>query len=284
MNLNRPIPDFFVRPRNTVIQIIFTAIFTYSFILIYHPFGSRNWFDVNTGKFAFGVGFVVVLGMVVVIVSRVIMTQIRKRRQVSIAGYALMIALEVLAMTGFYMMIQKVFVKDPTFWFEVYYTAILNATLILLIPYLMSLLYFAWLDNKQHLELLQTRKNEEIQPKFISFADESGEIRLSIKLDDLLFIEANENYVFIHYLEQNKPGRFLLRNSLKRIESHLAGFPLVRCHRSYMVNVERIKLVKKDKNGLLLQLNAPWNIQLPVSVTFKEQVIKGMSRAEKIQP
>ena len=284
MNLNRPIPDFFVRPRNTVIQIIFTAIFTYSFILIYHPFGSRNWFDVNTGKFAFGVGFVVVLGMVVVIVSRVIMTQIRKRRPVSIAGYALMIALEVLAMTGFYMMIQKVFVKDPTFWFEVYYTAILNATLILLIPYLMSLLYFAWLDNKQHLELLQTRKNEETQPKFISFADESGEIRLSIKLDDLLFIEANENYVFIHYLEQNKPGRFLLRNSLKRIESHLAGFPLVRCHRSYMVNVERIKLVKKDKNGLLLQLNAPWNIQLPVSVTFKEQVIKGMSRAEKIQP
>ena len=78
--------------------------------------------------------------MLVVIISRIIMTQIRKRRRITIAGYSLMISLEVLAMTGFYMMIQKVFLKDPRFWFEVYYTAILNATLILLIPYLISLL------------------------------------------------------------------------------------------------------------------------------------------------
>ena len=57
MNLNYPIPDFFVKRRNTVIQILFTTIFAYAFILIYRPFNSRSWFDVNTGKFAFGVGF-----------------------------------------------------------------------------------------------------------------------------------------------------------------------------------------------------------------------------------
>jgi len=157
MNLNHPIPDFFIKPRNTVIQVIFTALFAYTFILIYHPFGSQSWFEINTGQFAFYTGFVVVLGMVVVIVSRVIMTQIRKRWQVTIAGYALIIALEVLAMTGFYMMIQKVFLKDQRFWFEVYYTAILNATLILLIPYLISLLYFAWLDKKQNFEKLMVQ-------------------------------------------------------------------------------------------------------------------------------
>lgn len=275
MDFNRTIPDFFVKPRNTSIQILFTTLFTYSFILIYHPFGSRNWFDVNTGKFAFGVGFVVVLGMVVVIISRVIMTQIRKRWRITIAGYAMMITLEVLAMTGFYMMIQKVFVKDPTFWFEVYYTAIVNATLILLIPYLISLLYFAWLDKKQNLERLMGEKQAGTKiRRLVSFSDENGETRLTIHLDDLLYLEASENYVTIHYLDHSRPERMLLRNSMKRMEDQLSGYPVVRCHRSFMVNTDLIRLAKKTRSGLVVELTSDVPIRLPVSETYKEQVVR----------
>ncbi|MFA5815090.1 MAG: LytTR family DNA-binding domain-containing protein [Bacteroidales bacterium] len=274
MNLNRLIPEFFVKPRNTVIQIIFTALFAYSFILIYHPFGSQSWFEINTGQFAFYVGFVVVLGMVVVIVSRVIMTQIRKRRPVTIAGYALMIALEVLAMTGFYMMIQKVFLKDHRFWFEVYYTAILNATLILLIPYLISLLYFAWLDKQQNFEKLMVEKQSEPEPpRFVNFNDENGETKLTIQLDDLLYLEASENYVTIHYLDHTQPDRMLLRNSMKRMEEQLSGYPIIRCHRSYMVNLNRIKLAKKTKTGMVVELSSSVPIRLPVSETYKNRIV-----------
>jgi hypothetical protein len=275
MNLNRSIPDFFIKPRNTVIQIIFTAIFAYAFILIYHPFGSQSWFEVNTGQFAFYVGFVVVIGMLVVIISRMIMMQIRKYHPVTIAGYALMIGLEVLAMTGFYMMIQKVFLKDVRFWFEVYYTAILNTTLILLIPYLISILYFAWLDKKQNFEkLLVTRQDEPEPLRFVSFNDENGETRLTIQLGDLLYLEASENYVTIHYLDHNQSDRMLLRNSMKRMEEHLAGFPVVRCHRSYMVNLNRIKLAKKTKTGMVVELASSVPIRLPVSETYKDLFVK----------
>ena len=269
MNLNYPIPDFFVKRRNTVIQILFTTIFAYAFILIYRPFNSRSWFDVNTGKFAFGVGFVVVLGMLVVIISRVIMSQIRKVRTITIAGYAIMIAIEVLAMTGFYMMIQKVFLKDPRFWFEVYYTAILNATLILLIPYLMSLLYFAWYDKKQKLDNLLFAKTNEPESRFIHFDDENGDTKLSMQLNDLLYIEASENYVIIHYLDHTQPDRMLLRNSMKRMEEQLTGFPVVRCHRSFMVNLNRVRLAKKTKSGMVVELSATVPIRLPVSETYR---------------
>lgn len=269
MNLNYPIPDFFVKRRNTVIQILFTTIFAYAFILIYRPFNSRSWFDVNTGKFAFGVGFVVVLGMLVVIISRVIMSQIRKVRTITIAGYSIMIAIEVLAMTGFYMMIQKVFLKDPRFWFEVYYTAILNATLILLIPYLMSLLYFAWYDKKQKLDNLLFAKTNEPESRFIHFDDENGDTKLSMQLNDLLYIEASENYVTIHYLDHTQPDRMLLRNSMKRMEEQLTGFPVVRCHRSFMVNLNRVRLAKKTKSGMVVELSATVPIRLPVSETYR---------------
>ncbi len=269
MNLNYPIPDFFVKRRNTVIQILFTTIFAYAFILIYRPFNSRSWFDVNTGKFAFGVGFVVVLGMLVVIISRVIMSQIRKVRTITIAGYSIMRAIEVLAMTGFYMMIQKVFLKDPRFWFEVYYTAILNATLILLIPYLMSLLYFAWYDKKQKLDNLLFAKTNEPESRFIHFDDENGDTKLSMQLNDLLYIEASENYVTIHYLDHTQPDRMLLRNSMKRMEEQLTGFPVVRCHRSFMVNLNRVRLAKKTKSGMVVELSATVPIRLPVSETYR---------------
>lgn len=275
MNLNRAIPDYYVKHRNTVVQIIFTALFAYAFILIYHPFGSQSWFEVNTGQFAFYTGFVVVVGMLVVIASRVIMTQIRKRRSITIAGYVVMIALEVLSMTGFYMMIQKVFLKDQRFWFEVYYTAILNATLILLIPYLISILYFAWLDKKQNLEQLLIGKHPGSDPpRFIHFKDENGETKLTIQLSDLLYIEASENYVTIHFLNPSQPGRVLLRNSMKRMEEQLSGYPVIRCHRSYLVNLDRIKLAKKTKTGMVVELSSPVVIRLPVSETYKSNVFK----------
>jgi len=262
-----------------MIQVIFTALFAYSFILIYHPFGSQSWFEINTGQFAFYVGFVVVLGMLVVILSRVIMTQLRKHWPVTIAGYALMIALEVLAMTGFYMMIQKVFLKDQRFWFEVYYTAILNATLILLIPYLISLLYFAWLDKKQNFEKLMVEKQPEPgPPRFVNFNDENGETKLTIQLDDLLYLEASENYVTIHYLDHNQPDRVLLRNSMKRMEEQLSGYPVIRCHRSYMVNLNRIKLAKKTRSGMVVELLASVPIRLPVSETYKDEVVRTLKR------
>jgi hypothetical protein len=277
MNLDRAIPEFFIARRNTLIQIIFTALFAYTFILIYHPFGSQDWFEVNTGQFAFYVGFVVVLGMLVVIISRVIMTQIRKKHKVTISGYALMIGMEILAMTGFYMMIQKVFLKDQRFWFEVYYTAILNTTLILLIPYLISLLYFAWLDKKRNFEqLLVSRQPGSEALRFVNFMDESGEIRLSIQLNEVLYLEASENYVTIHYLNQNQPERILLRNSMKRLEAQLSDYQIIRCHRSYMVNLSRISLMRKIKSGLVVDLASADPVRLPVSETYKEYLINAL--------
>lgn len=277
MKPGNPIPAFFIRPRNTVIQILFTTLFSYAFILLYHPFGSQSWFEVNQGQFAFYAGFIVVVGMIVVIISRVIMTQIRKRFTITIGGYALMVALEIIAMTGFYMMIEKVFLKDPRFWFEVYYTAILNASLILLIPYLISLLYFAWEENKRQLQRIQKQKKQAGKPRYVAFRDENGEIRLTVKLDDLLYVEANENYVLIHYLDNDQPGRFLLRNSLKKVEEDLSEYPVLRCHRSYLVHTERIKLVKKEKSGFVIQLNEPSKKLLPLTPTYKNQFISKIS-------
>jgi DNA-binding LytR/AlgR family response regulator len=122
------------------------------------------------------------------------------------------------------------------------------------------------------------KHTEPAPPRFVNFNDENGETKLTIQLDDLLYLEASENYVTIHYLDHTQPDRMLLRNSMKQMEEQLSGYPIIRCHRSYMVNLNRIKLAKKTKSGMVVELLASVPIRLPVSETYKDEVVRMLRR------
>lgn len=49
----------------------------------------------------------------------------------------------------------------------------------------------------------------------IPFYDENGKLKLSIQLDDLLFLEASDNYVSINYIHNQKISKYMVRNTLK---------------------------------------------------------------------
>ena len=61
-----------------------------------------------------------------------------------------------------------------------------------------------------------------------------GELCLSIKHSNLLYIESADNYVQIWYLNKGVVTKFMLRNTLKAMEETFEGTNVLRCHRSYM--------------------------------------------------
>lgn len=82
----------------------------------------------------------------------------------------------------------------------------------------------------------------------LKFTDEKGELKLSVFIDNLLYIESAENYATIHYINKSKVSHFLIRNSLKWMEENLiADTPLVRCHRSFIINLDKVKVMKKTR-------------------------------------
>jgi hypothetical protein len=83
----------------------------------------------------------------------------------------------------------------------------------------------------------------------------NGKDTFRVALDDLLYIQAEENYVQVHH-RGDKPGRVLLRSSLTRIERQLRPhYPsLLRCHRAFIVNTARIAKVAGNAQGLKLTL------------------------------
>jgi len=85
-----------------------------------------------------------------------------------------------------------------------------------------------------------------------------------IKINDILYIEAMREYVRI-YLENAKPVMSLL--SMKNIEQRLPTDRFMRVHRSFIVNLEKISTIERNRIAFDKKL-------IPVSDQYKESFQK----------
>jgi len=279
--MGKSIPSYYITRRNTVIQIAFTTVFAYAFINLYKPFGAGEWYDVSWWVFSFASGILVVSGMLVVLASRLLMFLLKRTRPVSILYYAIMVAGEIIFMAVLYALLERWVLKDIRSFAALVYFSAQNTALILLIPYLISVLFFEWQEKKMSLEKLV--KQIGYRALFIPFKDEKGTLRFTLKANDLIFLESSDNYVVIHYESAGKMKSYLIRNTLKQFEKDLAEFPLLRCHRSYTVNMHHVKMMKREKGTVQLLMDDMGQHTIPVSRTYVDNVFKMLSSNMIIQ-
>lgn len=280
--MNEKIPAYLFEKKNSISMILFTALFALFFINLFQPFGSRNWYPgVSDAKYFAFSSLIIITGMLVVVISRVILTYRSKRHPILYWHYGLWILAEITAMSIFYTLFAQFFPKDGvTRDISVSFRqSLYNTALVLLLPYAISLLYFSWKEKSAMLEHLGEEKGADGAARMlIAFPDEKGELKISIVAENLLYIESADNYAIIHYLNKSKLSHYLLRNSLKRLEEMLSATPVVRCHRSYMVNLDKVKILKKEKGGIMLELDEVNTPDIPVSKTYYESFMQAFSR------
>jgi hypothetical protein len=275
---NTPLPKYLTDKRNIVRLIILTALFAVVFINIYAPFGLETLYNLSELEFL-GISSIIILtGVLVVVISRVIMYQVSKRATLLVWQYILWVFAEVLAMALFYTLFEKLFIQDSRYILDLFRISVKNTTLVLFIPYSVLWLYFSLQDKKNQLQKLESTPVGVDSKKMIPLIDEKGILRFSVKVENLLYIESADNYVNIFYIDKSKTARFTLRNSIKRLELLLKSVEVIRCHRSYMVNFEKVKILRKDKDELILELDGPSNIEIPVSKTYAQNVMKTFTR------
>ena len=110
----------------------------------------------------------------------------------------------------------------------------------------------------------------------INFYDKGGRLALTTRCSNVLYIEAADNYANIHYINDGKEDMFILHNSLKDIEKDYLSMGLLRCHRGYMVNVDNVKLMRRDKASFVLEMNKTART-IPVSKSYADQVTQYFS-------
>ncbi len=77
----------------------------------------------------------------------------------------------------------------------------------------------------------------------------------------------------ICYKNKERITKFLLRNTLKNIDNLNLSDDLIRCHRSYIVNFQKVTVLKKEKTGLFVEIDDKDISDIPVSKTYTQQVL-----------
>jgi len=74
---------------------------------------------------------------------------------------------------------------------------------------------------------------------------QTGKGETIIRRDDIEYLEAARNYVTVSTGSRD----FLVRNTLARLEEQLAPGQIVRTHRSYLVNIDKIEEIRTTDTG-----------------------------------
>lgn len=158
-------------------------------------------------------------------------------------------------------------------------TLVLGYIGVLLMPTVVSFLIFRIHEEEKEIQRLrqalqaQEASPQQQQDSVVNFHAKGGRLAFSTKLNSLLYVEAADNYANIHYVNGGKEDTFILHNTLKNIEKLTASTSLLRCHRCFMVNVENVRLMRKEAGGLVLELNQTQKV-IPVSKSFAEPVTR----------
>jgi hypothetical protein len=281
--LNQKIPAYLYEKSNLIRLVFFTALFALVFINIYKPFSSEHWYPGVSGFMFFVFSSLIILtGVLVVVISRIILYYYAKRSSISYFSYGLWILAEILFMALFYT-IYVLSIRKGAEIMQTFQESVTNTSLVLLLPYAMLTLYFSWQEKEKRLRQIEENKTEEnAKHSILLFHDEKGELRLTIQRSCLLYIESADNYVIIWYLNKNAATRFILRSTLKALEEELSEVHVLRCHRSFLVNFDQIKILRREKEGIFLDLGIEGIPDIPISKTYSERVSRWVMDQAKL--
>ena len=157
---------------------------------------------------------------------------------------------------------------DEMQYFEVVGTSFKFLAFVMVIPYTilaLSLRLFAY-----HNASLAPEDNS-IQR--IRFYDNKHNLKIVLTSDSILYITAEQNYVTIVYNDNGIEREYTLRTSMKAIDELCQENGLVRCHRSFYINPSFVKVLRKDKEGVIFaEMDSKGIIRIPVSKTYYEHL------------
>jgi len=288
---NKALPSYLLEKNNVVRMILFTTVYSLVFINIFRPFNSETWIPNNSStNYMMYSSLMVLVGMVVVSISRFIMNFVVKKVQLTYPDYVIWLVSDAVIVSVFYTFIaykvgfiQNFLNDNPemTTWeaiYSIFWKSTANTVWMLLIPYTISLLF---LDNQYLKNRIKEIGEKVSDNNIVHFKDEKGEIRLSINVENILYAESSDNYVTIKYINNDKIVDFLLRTNLKKLSDDLRDTPIQRCHRSFMINLLHVTSLKKDLNEFTIQFDTTSIKDITVSKTYQDTIMDAFMKYQK---
>ncbi len=253
--------------RKFVPQLLHTLvipIFFFAFMLIYRPHGAyeflgHEWFAVH-----------LTILSCIIFLSEVIarLAYYFLALKINYTLYSFWCLAEILFMAFFVALYLWLALHDEMHYFEVVSTSFKYLFLVLLFPY--TTLALSLRLNEYH----KAEHNPDDQSvNRIRFYDDKHNLKIVLTSESILYIAAEQNYVTILYSDGGKEREYTLRNSMKAIDEVCQDNGLIRCHRSYYINPSFVKVLRKDKEGIIYaEMESTNGVRIPVSKKYYEHL------------
>ena len=280
MNLNAP--KYLLQKKFLLGSVAFVVVFSFLFLLLYQPFSDTIWLGVDPKKNLVPTLLFYLVGIVILTVSKCLMMLYQLRRTITVNRYLLWLFAEfVLIATAYLLFASRYFdpgiLLSPKLLLRTSYCV----ALILAIPYAIFTLIAANRDKAEEINALKMNQETErpTQPShIIHFYDYTGTLKISIAAENIYYIASQDNYVEIRYELEGKLLTYLMRCRTTRLEKQLKGTSLIRCHRSFIVNVDNVTLFKREGARAFLVLSHPDAKKIPVSKSYYKTIAEQLGR------
>ncbi|WKD85504.1 hypothetical protein KCTC32516_00845 [Polaribacter huanghezhanensis] len=152
---------------------------------------------------------------------------------------------------------------------------------------IIPLLFFVFINEKSVREKRKKRakeintynKEKLVEKKFkteVTLYSDNKKEKIVFKTDDLVYISSQGNYANFFINKNNDLKEKILRVTLTKIDTELQDYTsIIRCHKSYIINVNFINDIHGNARGYLLKSDViPFDV--PVSRSFSKQSLKSL--------
>ena len=284
-SLGERYPAFLLGKHQLVLTVTFTAFFSLVFLLVCIPFSHNAWFQLGGGT-AFMFTLVFYLIAVSVVISSKMGLYMLRASGLSTGHVVLWNMAEVLLIALIYSFFTIegsrfgiIDLEDMAFG-SLFLSAVVYSLISLGVPYALVTQYLLIEEKDKTIRLMDYKSvvvDTPVTPggeQRITLFDNGGALKFSISPDNLYLIESDDNYIQVWYTDSGgNMKKYMLRCRLKTVEESFADSDLVRCHRKYIINIRKVRILTSSKYGYGIDLGRDVIPRIPVSKTYAQAVL-----------
>ena len=280
------VPRYLLGRHQLIATVTFAAFFSLVFLILSIPFSNNAWFTLAPGDIFLCTVFFYLIALALVIASKVVMHTQHGADNFTVAQYVLWNFGEILLIALIYTFFTLeggklgIIKLEQNSFLRIFLGALGYTMLSLGVPYIITAQYFQIEEKDNTIRLMSYESvvsDAPIPPseeQRITLFDNSGALKFSISPDNLYFIESDDNYIQVWYSDSSGEMRkYMLRCRLKTVEESFSASDLIRCHRKYIINIRKVRVLSSGKDGYTVELEGDSTPEIPVSKTYEQAVL-----------
>lgn len=260
-------PAVFSALRSNLCFVLAIPIFWLCFVLLYQPSNVVELLRMRQDMLSFNATIIMCILLGVMLISRSLLMVIHRSLKMNWFKFIIWEIGELFTMSLFTALYITLMYHGEFAYFQMVGQCFFYLLIITIFPYVIFNLSFAYIAILE--------QDTIYDDSLMRFVDNTQKLKLMIASSAVLYIEADENYVHIRYMEGERQKDYPLRASMKSLEELMTKHGLIRCQRSYYINPQHIKVLRRDKEGMIsAELDVPNQKSIPISPKYYDSLTK----------